>query len=195
MKRLREERPTIPNALEVNALAGQVGWLPTIFMLIGIAAVPVLARYLWVLARDIHAMADKVNRLDASISHEKGNPVAHFQMLHEIGEELREIRQDAEAHSKDATRHYEDIERLNDQEVYARCNIDKCPHLLTVVNNVRELGHLFEQFNIRAEESRNASGASLKDIQAQMNTLATEVSAQSKQVVSLLGDVIVGRKK
>jgi hypothetical protein len=42
---------------------------------------------------------------------------------------------------------------------------------------------------------RNSTGASLKDIQSQMTILATEVSAQSKQVVQLLGDVLVGRKK
>ncbi len=184
----------MPNAVEVQNLASQVGWLPTLFMLLGIVFAGFLAKYVYSLARDIHGMASQVSKMEASVLHERGNPIQHYTMLHELGEELRELRQDAEAHATNASKHYEDVIRLNSQEVYARCNIDKCPHLITVIGNIRNVGALFEQFSVKAEESRNSTGASLKDIQGQMQVLAAEVSAQSKQVVQLLGDVLVGRK-
>ena len=63
-----------------------------------------------------------------------------------------------------------------------------------MISNIRAVGALFEQFNVRAEESRTATGANLKDIREQMQILAAEVSGQSKQVVTLLSNVLVGRK-
>jgi ElaB/YqjD/DUF883 family membrane-anchored ribosome-binding protein len=160
----------------------------------GLVLAGMLVKYIYSLAQDIHEMAAQVAKMEASVLHERGNPIVHHQMLHEIGEELRELRQDAEAHATNASKHYEDVIRLNSQETYAHCNIDKCPHLITVIGNIRNVGALFEQFSVKAEESRNSTGASLKDIQSQMQVLAAEVSAQSKQVVQLLGDVLVGRK-
>ena len=184
----------MPNAVEVQNLASQVGWLPTIFMLLGIIFAGFLAKYIYSLAQDIHAMAAQVNKLDASIGHKEGDPIAHYSILREIESEIQELRQDAEVHATNAAKHYEDVVRLNSQETYAKCNIDKCPHLVTVRNQIKDVGQLFEQFNIKANESRQATGATLEDIRSQMNTLAAEVSAQSKQVVQLLGDVLVGRK-
>ena len=164
-------------------------------MLLGVIFAGFLAKYIYSLAQDIHAMSSQVARMEASVTHEKGSPIIHYDILREIENELQELRQDAEIHANNASRHYEEVVRLNSGEVYAHCNIDKCPHLINVIGNIKEVGQLFEQFNIKADESRKATGASLEDIRSQMNTLATEVSAQSKQVVQLLGDVLVGRKK
>lgn len=184
----------MPNALEAQTIANTVGYIPLFFMVIGVFAVGLLVTYTWKLAKDIHSMAAQVSKLDASISHEKGSPIIHYDLMRSIENELQELRQDAEVHATSAAKHYEDVVRLNSGEVYARCNIDKCPHLVSIRNQIKDVGGLFSEFNVKAEESRNASGASLKDIQQQMNTLAAEVSAQSKQVVQLLGDVLVGRK-
>jgi len=160
----------------------------------GLVLAGMLVKYIYSLAQDIHEMATQVARMESSMSHEKGSPLIHYDLMRAIEAELQELRQDAEAHAANANKHYEDVIRLNSQEVYARCNIDKCPHLITVIGNIRSVGALFEQFTVKAEESRNSTGASLKDIQNQMQVLAAEVSAQSKQVVQLLGDVLVGRK-
>jgi predicted nucleic acid-binding Zn-ribbon protein len=160
----------------------------------GLVLAGMLVKYIYSLAQDIHKMAAQVAKMEASVSHEKGSPLIHYDLMRAIEAELQELRQDAEAHATNANKHYEDVIRLNSQEVYARCNIDKCPHLITVIGNIRNVGALFEQFSVKAEESRNSTGASLKDIQGQMQVLAAEVSAQSKQVVQLLGDVLVGRK-
>ena len=185
----------MPNAVELQTISSQIGLLPTIFMVLGIVFAGFLVKYIYSLAGDIHEMAAQVAKMEASVSHEKGSPIIHYDLMRNIEKEITELRQDAEVHAAGASKHYDDIIRLNSQEVYARCNIDKCPHLITVISSIKEVGSLFEQFDIKAEESRNASGSSLRDIQAQMNTLAAEVSAQSKQVVQLLGDVLVGRKK
>lgn len=185
----------MPSAVEIQSISSQIGWLPTIFMVLGIVFAGLLVKYIYSLAQDIHSMAEKVGKLDASVSHEKGSPIIHYDLMRAIENELQELRQDAEVHATNAAKHHEDVIRLNSQEAYAHCNIDKCPHLITVIGQIKAVGSLFEQFNIRAEESRNATGASLQDIQQQMTTLAAEVSAQSKQVVQLLGDVLVGRKK
>lgn len=163
-------------------------------MVLGIIFAGFLAKYIYSLAQDIHVMASQVAKMEASVAHEKGSPIIHYDILREIENELQELRQDSEIHAANASKHYEDVIRLNSQEAYSRCNIDKCPHLITIRNQIKDVGSLFAEFNLKAEESRNASGASLRDIQTQMNTLAAEVSAQSKQVVQLLGDVLVGRK-
>jgi hypothetical protein len=185
----------VPNAVELQTLSSQVGWLPTIFMVLGIIFAGFLAKYIYSLTQDIHAMAAQVSKMEGAISHKEGDPIAHFSILREIENELQELRQDSEIHAANASKHYEDVIRLNSQEAYAKCNIDKCPHLITIRNQIKDVGSLFAEFNVKAEESRNASGASLRDIRTQMATLAIEVSAQSKQVVQLLGDVLVGRKK
>jgi hypothetical protein len=161
----------------------------------GLVLAGMLVKYIYSLAQDIHDMAAQVAKMEASISHEKGSPIIHYDLMRSIENELQELRQDAEVHATNASKHYEEVIRLNSGEAYNHCNIDKCPHLITVIGNIKAVGALFEQFNIRAEESRNATGASLQDIQQQMTVLAAEVSAQSKQVVQLLGDVLVGRKK
>lgn len=186
---------SLPNIVETQSLLNQIGALPVIFMLLGVVFAGFLAKYVYSLAQYIHVMASQVAKMEASVAHEKGSPIIHYDILRGIESELQELRQDAEIHSNNASRHYEEVVRLNSGEVYAHCNIDKCPHLINVIGNIKEVGQLFEQFNIKAEESRNSTGASLKDIQSQMTILATEVSAQSKQVVQLLGDVLVGRKK
>lgn len=185
----------MPNAVELQTISSQIGLLPTIFMVLGIIFAGFLAKYVYSLAQDIHAMSSQVARMEASIGHKEGDPIAHYSILREIESELQELRQDAEIHANSASRHYEEVVRLNSGEVYAHCNIDKCPHLINVIGNIKEVGQLFEQFNIKAAESRMATGASLEDIRSQMGVLAAEVSAQSKQVVTLLGDVLVGRKK
>ena len=185
----------MPNIVETSNLISQVGALPVVFMILGICFAGILAKYIYSLAQDIHAMASQVSKMEGSLSHRDGDPITHYTILREIESELQELRQDAEAHATDASKHYEDVIRLNSGEVYNHCNIDKCPHLTTVISNIRAVGALFEQFNVRAEESRTATGTNLKEIREQMQILAAEVSGQSKQVVTLLSNVLVGRKK
>ena len=165
-----------------------------IIILLAIAGTYFIGKFFLSLHSKIDAASSITQQLGERIVTSSGDPIVHYTILKEIENELQELRQDAEAHATNASKHYEDVIRLNSQEVYARCNIDKCPHLITVIGNIRNVGALFEQFNVKAEESRNSTGASLKDIQGQMQVLAAEVSAQSKQVVQLLGDVLVGRK-
>ena len=164
-------------------------------MIIGILAIGFFGKYLYGLAKDIHAMSIKVDKLDASIGHEKGNPIEHYTLLMKLAEELRELRMDSEEHVAHARTHYDDIKRLNDQDVYARCNIDKCPHLVTVISNIRDVVSKFNEFDVKASESRNATGSNLEEIRNQMQILASEVSQQSKQMVSVLTDLLVGRSK
>ena len=184
----------MPNVVELQSISSQIGVIPAIFMVLGVVFAGVLAKYIYSLAQDIHAMASQVAKMEGAISHREGDPIAHYSILREIESEIQELRQDAEVHSTNASKHYDDVVRLNSGEVYARCNIDKCPHLATVISNIRSVGALFEQFNIRAEEARTATGVNLKDIREQMQILAAEVSGQSKQVVTLLSNVLVGRK-
>jgi len=165
-----------------------------IIILLAIAGTYFIGKFFLSLHSKIDAASSITQQLGERIVTSSGDPIVHYTILKEIENELQELRQDAEAHATSANKHYEDVIRLNSQEVYSRCNIDKCPHLVTIRNQIKDVGSLFADFNVKAEESRNASGASLKDIQSQMTTLAAEVSAQSKQVVQLLGDVLVGRK-
>jgi hypothetical protein len=166
-----------------------------VIVILAIVGTYFIGKFFLSLHSKIDAASSITQQLGERIVTSSGDPTVHYTILKGIENELRELRQDAEVHAKNASTHYEDVIRLNSQEVYARCNIDRCPHLVTIRNQIKDVGSLFADFNVKAEESRNASGASLKDIQSQMTTLAAEVSAQSKQVVQLLGDVLVGRKK
>lgn len=185
----------MPNLLEAGKFLADYGIVAFIIVGFGLLGLYLSVRFFLNLHRDIQDVTNITKQLGDKIVTDKGNPVIHYDILREIENELQELRQDSEIHAANASKHYEDVIRLNSQEAYSRCNIDKCPHLITIRNQIKDVGSLFAEFNLKAEESRNASGASLRDIQTQMNTLAAEVSAQSKQVVQLLGDVLVGRKK
>jgi hypothetical protein len=185
----------LPNILEISHFANEFGIFALLLVILAIAGAYFIAKFFMSLHSKIDAASSITRQLGDKIITKEGDPVVHLTILKNIENELRELRQDTEAHVSKASSHYEDIIRLNSQETYAKCNIDRCPHLITIRNQIKDVGSLFAEFSVKAEESRNASGASLKDIQTQMNTLAAEVSAQSKQVVQLLGDVLVGRKK
>ena len=185
----------LPNILEIGKFLSDYGVFALIIVIFAIVGVYFVGKFFLSLHSKIDAASSITQQLGERIVTASGDPTVHYTILTGIVKELRELRQDAEAHASNSSKHYEDVLRLNSQEVYARCNLDKCPHLVTIRNQIKDVGGLFAEFNVKAEESRNASGASLKDIQNQMTTLAAEVSAQSKQVVQLLGDVLVGRKK
>jgi hypothetical protein len=183
------------NILEIGKFLSDYGFFALIIVAFGLLGIWLTVRFFLKLHKDIGDVTTITKHLGDKIITSNGDPIIHYGILREIENELQELRQDSEIHAANASRHYEEVVRLNSGEVYAHCNIDKCPHLINVISNIKEVGQLFEQFNIKADESRRATGASLEDIRSQMNTLATEVSAQSKQVVQLLGDVLVGRKK
>ena len=185
----------MPNIFELSKFFQEFGIIAFIIVSFGMLGIYLSVKFFLNLHDDIKDVTTITKQLGDKIVTDKGNPVIHYDILREIESELQELRQDAEIHANNASRHYEEVIRLNSGEVYAHCNIDKCPHLLSVIGNIKEVGQLFEQFNIKADESRRATGSSLEDVRFQMNTLASEVSAQSKQVVQLLGDVLVGRKK
>lgn len=185
----------MPNLLEAGKFLSDYGLFAFIIVAFGLLGLYLSIRFFINLHNDIKDVTAITKQLGEKIVTDKGNPVIHYDILREIENELQELRQDSEIHAANASKHYEDVIHLNRQEAYAKCNIDKCPHLITIRNQIKEVGQLFEQFNIKADESRKATGSSLEDIRFQMATLATEVSAQSKQVVQLLGDVLVGRKK
>ena len=185
----------MPNILEIGKFLSDYGFFALIIVAFGLLGAWLTVRFFLKLHKDIGDVTTITKHLGDKIITSNGDPIIHYGILREIENELQELRQDSEIHAANASKHYEDVIRLNSQEAYARCNIDKCPHLITVRNQIKDVGSLFAEFSLKAEESRNASGASLRDIQTQMNTLAAEVSAQSKQVVQLLGDVLVGRKK
>jgi ElaB/YqjD/DUF883 family membrane-anchored ribosome-binding protein len=184
----------MPNLLEAGKFLADYGVVAFIIVGFGLLGLYLSVRFFLSLHRDIQDVTIITKQLGEKIVTDKGNPIIHYDLMRNIENELQELRQDSEAHISQAGKHYDEVIRLNSQEAYVHCNIDKCPHLITVITNIKNVGALFEQFNIKAEESRNSTGASLKDIQSQMQVLATEVSAQSKQVVQLLGDVLVGRK-
>lgn len=184
----------LPNILEIGKFLSDYGVFAFIIVLLAIVGTYFIGKFFLSLHSKIDVASSITQQLGERIVTSSGDPTVHYTMLTGIEKELRELRQDSEVHATNAAKHYEDVIRLNSQEVYSRCNIDKCPHLITVIGNIKAVGALFEQFNVKAEESRNSTGASLKDIQSQMQVLAAEVSAQSKQVVQLLGDVLVGRK-
>lgn len=184
----------LPNILEISRFASDYGIFAFFIVLLAIAGAYFIAKFFLSLHSKIDAASSITKQLGDKIITKEGDPVVHLTILKNIENELRELRQDTEDHISKASSHYDDLTRLNNQEIYAKCNIDRCPHLITIRSQIKDVGSLFAEFNLKAEESRNASGASLKDIQTQMNTLAAEVSAQSKQVVQLLGDVLVGRK-
>jgi len=185
----------VPSVFEVGKFLNDYGVFAFIIVAFGLLGLFISVKFFLKLHKDIDDVTVITKQLGDKIVTENGDPIIHYGILRGIENELRELRQDAESHAISAVKHYEDVIRLNSQEAYSHCNIDKCPHLITIRNQIKDVGSLFAEFNLKAEESRNASGASLKDIQNQMTTLAAEVSAQSKQVVQLLGDVLVGRNK
>ncbi len=164
-------------------------------MVIGVFAVGLLVTYTWKLAKDIHAMAAQVSKLDATISHEEGDPVKHYTILREIEKELEELRRDAEIQATASNKHYDISERLASGDAMLTCNVDKCPYMSKIVASLVDVVKRFDEFNIRAEDSRKTTGASIEDIRKQNETLSREISEQNNRLVNILSDVIIARGK
>jgi hypothetical protein len=164
-------------------------------MIIGLIALGFCGTYLYSLAKSIRAMAVKVDKLDTTLTHEKGDPIAHYTVLSKIADELREFRQDSELHINQAAKHYDSVERLDSQPKYLDCDVSRCIHLVTVINEIKKVADRFEQFDQRANDSRVATGGSLEEIRAEMKGLASEVSQQSKQMVEVLTRLLLSGGK
>jgi hypothetical protein len=164
-------------------------------MIVGIFALGFCGKYLYTLAGSIRAMAIKVDKLDTTIGHDQGNPIAHYNILMKLADELREFRQDSEVHVSRAEKHYNHVENLDAQPKYLDCDVSRCVHLVTVINEIKKVAEKFEQFEQRATDSRTLTGGSLDDIRAEMKGLATEVSQQSKQMVEVLTRLLLSGGK
>ena len=143
---------------------------------------------------DIKAITLATKQMGEKIGHKDGDPVAHFVVLRQIEAELREFRQDMEKHVSEAGSHYEDVKRLNDDEIWTRCPLDKCPNMGRFTSVLQSLVEKFENFDKKAQESRAATGNSLEGINAQMQQVGKEIGDTFKVLLQTMTDIMVGRK-
>jgi hypothetical protein len=181
--------------VELGKFVSDYGFFAFIIVAFGALGIYLSVRFFLKLHSDISEVTEITKELGGKIITTKGDPQIHYDLIKSLENNLQTLNKNIETYNHVVNKHYDAMERLTSGETFLHCNVDKCPYMGKIVSSLGEVSKRFDEFNVRAKESRTVTGSSLKDIQSQMATLASEVSAQSKQVVQLLGDVLTGRKK
>lgn len=147
-------------------------------------------RYINQFSDQLKKMSDTVDIMGKAIVNEKGNPIATYDVLSSIKQELSLLRDDFEEHSTSAADHYKDVERIAGDEHWKNCSIDKCPLMSNIFVKLDKVLDRFDQFDKLAEDSRKNTSASLDSISKGMRDLSKELSSIAQTIVGVLSTLI-----
>lgn len=182
------------HVLELLKLSSESG---TIALLIGV--IVALGLYYFVklvklIVSKVESSSDVIINLGKSLTNDKGEPVKHVDNFLSIIKKLDEIKEFELSRNEKINKYADRIDLLVDNIKDKQCKIDECPYFGKVLSELKLLIEKFDQFERRANDSRNITGNSLDEMRTQMQILASEISQQSKQMVNVLTDLLVGRK-
>lgn len=181
--------------VEIGRFFSDYGFFALIIVAFGTLGIYLSVRFFLKLHSDISDVTEITKQLGGKIVTTKGDPQIHYDLIRSLDDKLQALNKNIETYNNIVNKHYDATERLISGESLLHCNVDKCPYMGKIVTSLGDVSKKFDEFNVRADESRRATGASIEDIRKQNETLAREVSAQGKQLVQLLSDVLVGRGK
>ena len=180
---------------ELLKLASENGFLAFIIGLAVAIGLYYFIKLVLVIITKVENSSDVINNLGKSLTNEKGEPISQIVHFNQVSDYLKELQKLEAIHHEEAKKHYQHTAIIADENKVKNCDSQNCPYLLKMVSEVKNFTTRFDEFEKKASESRTLSGASLEDIRQQMQLLASEVSQQSKQMVNVLTDLLVGRKK
>jgi hypothetical protein len=180
---------------ELLKLASENGGAAFVIGLVVFVGVYYFIKLVKLVVAKIESSSDVISTLGKSLTNEKGEPINQVEHFNQVSDYLRDLKQISINHNEEAKLHYQHTKTLADENKVKNCEAQNCPYLIKMIAEVRSFTEKFDSFEEKARDSRVATGASLEEIRSQMVVLASEVSAQSKQMVGVLSDILTGRKK
>jgi hypothetical protein len=178
---------------ELLKLASENGIVAFIIGIAVIIGLYYFIKLVLVIINKVETSSDIINGLRKSLTNDKGEPISQIEQFKQVSELLKDIKNLELFNQELAKKHYRDTEIIADENKVKHCDAQNCPYLLKMVAEVKNFTTRFDEFEKKASDSRMISGASLEDIRQQMQLLASEVSQQSKQMVNVLTDILIGR--
>ena len=94
---------------------------------------------------------------------------------------MTEIRQDLEAAVEHSHEHWNDTKHLADMEPWQKCDVNRCPNILTCINNLRDIKGDLRQFVAGArgarEDTQKLIGEFAKRFEAKLDWITAEFLA------------------
>lgn len=179
---------------ELLKLASDNGAVALILGTIVVIGLYYFIKLIKVIINKVESSAEVINSLGKSLTNDRGEPISQIEHFNQVTKFLEDLRKGESEHYEEAKKHYKHTEIIADENKVKNCDAQNCPYLLKMVAEVKNFTTRFDEFEKKASDSRLISGSSLEDIRQQMQILASEVSQQSKQMVNVLTDILIGRK-
>lgn len=175
----------------------EYGILGSLIAAILVGFYKIFGGYLKGIQEDVGDATAKVNSLYTALSNTKGEPIVQHDLLVNMINEIKSMKEKLEAHNIGAEHHYDDIRRLTDEEQWKHCDIEKCPYISKLSQNLKDIEARFSEFEIKAEQSRNATGVSLESVNQSVQQtgkdLGKEIGDLAKMLITVLSDSLRNR--
>ena len=129
--------------------------------------------------RRIYGLTGTIESLGKASLDDKGLPLFDYRVLMEIREQLVELRDNFENHADLFTEHHADVARVANGDPWKTCLIEHCPNLSGIIHKIDMMIKIFDQFDGKAEQSRQTTGATLTQISTQITEIARQLSSDA----------------
>lgn len=180
--------------LELFKLSSENGAVALLLGLIVVIGLYYFVKLIKLIISKIETSSDVIVTLGKSLTNDKGEPVKHVDNFITIIKKLDEIKDFELSQNEKSNRHSDKLDSIAENVKNKTCKVEDCPYFGKLVLELKSLVEKFNEFERRANESRSLTGNSLDDMRNQMQVLASEISQQSKQMVNVLTDLLIGRK-
>jgi hypothetical protein len=160
------------------------GVLAAGLLMAGAVGLVFLTHWFWKTGKRMTEAVAKVDLIAQALTDNEGAPVSHHEHLQMIRDTIIEVRSALQVQTQAAFKHYEDVERLTDEEHWKNCPVDKCPNFPRLLGQYGELVGKFEglasrleMFEVNSSEMRNRNNEILDNLAKELSSLGREVIA------------------
>lgn len=145
--------------------------------------------------RQLQTIVSTVEAIGKAVITREGTPAFDRRTFDEMKQQLEVVHKDFLDHKHEASEHYSDVERLSNEDMWKRCDVQKCNHLQTVGHKLERVLERFDVFDRRADETRSSTILSLQSLSQSQKDLGSELSNIAKTIIQVLSDIIKDRDK
>jgi hypothetical protein len=173
------------------------GWLQTqglaVLSVMALIGILLSAGRYYYYAKELKQMRDTIAALGKAALTKDGAPVFDAKTLEELRVRVDAVRNEISAHNQRAETHYSDVEHIASTDHWKNCDISKCIHMQQIFHKLDKVSERFDQFDRRADDSRNTTVVSLESIKAGQKDLGRELGDLAKTILSVLAESLKNR--
>lgn len=106
-------------------------------------------------------------------------------------ESVNSMREDITSHNHDSQIHFSDTKHLANLEKWQTCDIQHCVHLQQLFSRLDKLNERFDQFDKRADETRNNTSVSLQGINNAQKELGKDLGKELGDLAKMIMNLLV----